>query len=977
MAKAEVEQTRSTALSFIESQFPVSKVSKESYKERMATNSQTLTGLGKWWGRKPLVLVRAAIIGLLMPASVDPKRDRQIFLKILTMDDEGLYRRKSKAIPLKTVYDRLTATERIEWFDSGRGGRLQLKKSKKTNREQLQKLVFSRMSYDEKLEYCNRPEYLEGPSEEAWAEINSHLGTRAHNLSELVRELGEHHFGKTPVVGDAFCGGGSIPFEAARIGCEAFGSDLNPIATLLTWASLNVIGGGAEVVQEVNERQRRVYDAVDHQVTAWGIEHNEQGHRADAYLYCVETHCPECGWLVPLAPSWVVSLKDNTVARLIPDTANKQFRIEIVSGVSLDEIARADTQGSIRDSTLVCPNHDCRQSTPIDMIRGDREGQNGTENNLRPWDTEDVVPHPDDTFQERLYAIRWVETFRDDEGNLQTTRFYLEPEAEDLKREQHVLELLMERIDNWRAKGCIPSRRIEPGDKTDEPIRTRGWTHWHHLFNPRQLLLLGTVSELAMAADDASQPVLVAMLLGILRCADFNCRLSRWAPRTVGDQSKQAFSNQALNTLFNYSSRGWSALNTIFILEIDSQPVIGQSSVSPVDARQIKRNCDIWLTDPPYADAIVYHELTEFFLAWADKGIARLFPDWHTDSRRALAVKGSDEAFRRSMVDCYSNLTTHMPDNGAHIVMFTHQDAAVWADLTLILWAAGLRVSSAWCIATETDTALKEGNYVQGTVLLLLRKQMSSEVPFLDEIYPRIDEEVRSQLDSMLRLDDKEDPNFGDTDYQLAAYAAALRVLTSYQRIQEIDVSYELSKPRRKGDTSSVEQLIRDAVAIACNYLVPTGFDTTVWKDLSSEERFYLKGVDLESHKEFRTSAYMELARGFGVRDYKPLLSSGKANQTRLKTATEFGSRMLGDSGFGASLVRLSLRSACEARESADAQAGRNWLKGELGTQYWARRKTLLEIMRYLASMQHKVERWKEDGHAAELVAGALENDNA
>jgi Adenine-specific DNA methylase containing a Zn-ribbon len=60
--------------SFIEVQFPVSKVSKESYKERKAGNGQTLTGLGKWWGRKPLVLVRAALLGLLLPATDEPKR---------------------------------------------------------------------------------------------------------------------------------------------------------------------------------------------------------------------------------------------------------------------------------------------------------------------------------------------------------------------------------------------------------------------------------------------------------------------------------------------------------------------------------------------------------------------------------------------------------------------------------------------------------------------------------------------------------------------------------------------------------------------------------------------------------------------------------------------------------------------------------------------------------------------------------------
>ena len=78
---------------FIEKQFPVSKVSKESYKERKANNGQTLTGLGKWWGRKPLILCRATILGCLMPASDNPARDNEIFLKILSMDEEGLWLR--------------------------------------------------------------------------------------------------------------------------------------------------------------------------------------------------------------------------------------------------------------------------------------------------------------------------------------------------------------------------------------------------------------------------------------------------------------------------------------------------------------------------------------------------------------------------------------------------------------------------------------------------------------------------------------------------------------------------------------------------------------------------------------------------------------------------------------------------------------------------------------------------------------------
>jgi putative DNA methylase len=95
------------------------------------------------------------------------------------------------------------------------------------------------------------------------------------------------------------------------------------------------------------------------------------------------------------------------------------------------------------------------------------------------------------------------------------------------------------------------------------------------------------------------------------------------------------------------------------------------------------------------------------------------------DSRRDLAIKGKDEIFRRDMVAAYAPMSRQMPDNGIQVVMFTHQDAAVWADLGSILWAAGLRVTAAWNVVTETESTLKAGNYVQGTICLVLRKRLN------------------------------------------------------------------------------------------------------------------------------------------------------------------------------------------------------------------------------------------------------------
>jgi putative DNA methylase len=596
---------------------------------------------------------------------------------------------------------------------------------------------------------------------------------------------------------------------------------------------------------------------------------------------------------------------------------------------------------------------------------------------LRMWENGDIVPRPDDIFQERLYCIRWVETYVDAHGELRVRRHYRAPTTADLRREARVLELLRERFDDWQARGYLPGRRIEPGNKTDEPIRTRGWTCWHHLFNPRQLLLLGLLAQ-----ESTSLPLVVARvacLLGINNAADLGSRLCIWNSTPGKECVVQTFANQALNTLANYGCKGLANLKSSFFLRLTTS-TCHDSAVRAADARAADAFCDLWVTDPPYADAVNYHELSEFFLAWDEKGLVHLFPEWYTDSKRVLAITGSATSFKESMVECYSNIARHMPDNGLQIVMFTHRDAGVWADLTMILWAAGLCVTAAWTIATETSPGFREGNYVQGTVLLVLRKRAVAKSAFLDEIMRRVEVEVRRQLDSMLALEDASDPNFDDADYQLAAYAAALRVLTT-QPIEEIDPLKELLRVRARGEVSAVEDLIRDAVKIACNHLVPRGLERELWLDLNAYERFYLKGLEVESHGEYRSGVYQELARGFGAAAYTDLLASTHANETRLKCASELGRKGLGSGEFGGSLVRQALYAitlTAQGEQDAAPRAGLNYLKTEL-PDYWGARDKLIRIADYLAALGAvgSMAPWRADARAAAILAGALRNDHA
>ncbi|WP_158907935.1 anti-phage-associated DUF1156 domain-containing protein [Rectinema subterraneum] len=962
---------------FIEIQFPIARLSAESYKERKAGSGQTLTGLGKWWGRKPLILVRASLLGLLMPASGDPEKDRQIYYKILTMDEDGLWRRKTKTMSAANIAQRLEPRE-YEGLIERRGGTASwVRGVTKADKNRLERIAFARLPYEEKLAYCCRPEEIEGPSPEAWMDINAHLGTSAHSLPELFEQLSQKAFGHRARVGDCFCGGGSVPFEAARLGLEAYGSDLNPVAVLLTWGAINLIGGGRDVQEEVRRAQEAVWQKVDEQITAWGIEHDGRGNRADAYLYCVEARCPATGLWVPLAPSWVISEKYRVVAVLRRNDARQGYDIDIISGASDEQMRRAKL-GTIRDSEMIDPEDPSRRYS-IASLRSDRRGPNGeTIYGLRLWENEDLVPRPDDIFQERLYSVRWVTP--------QGERVYKAVTEEDLAREQKVLELLKERFAEWQEKGYIPSRKIPEGVETSRLFRERGWTYWHHLFNPRQLLVHGLLME-GMGVLSKRKILLASSLVSIGRLNNWDSKLIQWLSLRPGEGSSQTFSNQALNTFYNYPIRPFITTKSIIDLNLD--PSIKRFDknylIHPLDARDVTYTADLWITDPPYADAVNYHELADFFLAWYEKHLPRLFPDWYADSRAALAVRGADEDFKKSMVEIYANLARHMPDDGLQLVMFTHQDAGVWADLGMILWAAGLRVTAAWTIGTETSSGLKQGNYVQGTVCLVLRKRLEHRRAWIDELYPQVEDEVKRQLDAMQAIDDTLQPQFGDTDYQLAAYAAALRVLTSYDSIEGRDITHELFRTRAKNEASEFERIIDRAVSIATNYRIPRGISSFSWRNLEAIERLYLAGLELERHGELRQGAYQELARGFGVAEYKFLLGDAGANQARFKTPSELkrlylsasqNSNDKGTGAFAASLLRHLLFAIHEAVRTENPREGLNYLKAER-LDYWSRREDLINLLDYLAAARNlsALTYWEKDAESAGLLAGLVRND--
>ena len=998
------------APALIERLFPVQKLSAEVFKERKAGAGQTLVPLGAYWkGRKPLILAKACVLGCLLPATDDPVRDLLIFEKLMAMEDESFvarWKRRPKpdkileALSIACVSDYfvsnppdlLPASAPVDW------SKPELKDVKVRWRDDISELerrhieaqMLPKETYRKRVEMVYRPEeVMETVHDHIWDAVNAHLGTSAHTFPELVEQLGIMRFGHRPRVADTFCGSGQIPFEAARLGCDVYASDLNPVACMLTWGSYHIVGGSSEQRTEMEREQRRLVEKVQAQIDKFGVETDGSGWRAKAYLYCVEVRCPQTGWMVPLIPSRILSFGKQAVVDLVPVPSEMRYDLKVRSGVTPDELTAA-SKGTVRsdgrgqDPYLIHTVDGREYRTKISTLRGDFRNVDGsTGNKLRLWERSDFKPRPDDIFQERLYAIHWMR--RKKSGKKFDYKFTGVAEG-DLEREKVVENFVAERFAELQEKGWIPDMRIESGYNTDQPIRERGWTHWHHLFPPRHLMFLGLLRKEATNGE---------MLLRLARVIDFTSKLCRWTTSKAGfsmpgeggrtggasDNPANVFYNQALNTFYNYGIRASFPLLQLFAAKLPASATLGNARVACKTASELTVDTDILVTDPPYGDAVNYDEILEFFIAWLRKNPPAEFADWVWDSRRALAIKGEGEDFRRGMVAAYKRMTECMPDNGIQIIMFTHQSGSIWADMANIVWASGLQVTAAWYVVTETDSALREGSNVKGTVLLVLRKRHGAQKTTRDDLAWEIQEEVDAQVRALTGLNQEakglyRDENvFEDADIQMAGYAAALRVLTRYAMIDGRDMTTEAIRPRVKGEITFVDGLIAFAVDTANQCLVPQGIAKAHWDKLSGAERFYLKLIELESRGLKTLDNYQNFAKAFKVRDFRAMMGDHRANRARLKSAVEFDrAEMGGGSELYQSVLRAVLYAIMELSKNMDGTEVLAHLTMNIPDYYrdMTQRDLAVELADYLAKRLEELR--PEEASAARVLRELIKN---
>ena len=239
--------------------------------------------------------------------------------------------------------------------------------------------------------------------------------------------------------------------------------------------------------------------------------------------------------------------------------------------------------------------------------------------------------------------------------------------------------------------------------------------------------------------------------------------------------------------------------------------------------------------------------------------------------------------------------------------------------------------------------------------------------------------EVKAQIESMQVLESKEEPNFSDPDYVLAAYAASLKVLTSYKNIGELDIDYELNLAINNPTNSQVVKIIENAKKIAYDCIIPIDFDGYLWKELSNSERFYIKGLESEKHNNYQISTYQEYARGFSIGSYSQLMANERANTARLKTATEFAMRTVNDNpNFERSILRTVLAAIHIAiKEDGIPEKGLFHIKNQVA-DYWGSRDMIKQLLIFLKDTKDidNMPHWTESADMADHLYVLVDNDH-
>jgi adenine-specific DNA methylase len=632
---------------------------------------------------------------------------------------------------------------------------------------------------------------------------NPFFWKRAYEHVPSERELSKFHdllkefWGvERPLVVDPMAGGGSIPFEAMRLGLPVVAGELNPVAFMVLKGTLEYPARfGKKLIPAVENFCKEVHEAAKAELEEFFPK--PPGEKVYAYLWARTIKCSSCGLVVPLSPNWWVVRsgrdEDNVAVRLIVPDKGDRCDFEIV-GSPVSHGLNPD-RGTVKGGRVECP----RCHTVISGGDVKREVQNGR------------MGH-------QLYCV--CVKSRGLGKNKQKWNFRA-PTKQENEAIEKAESKLKEKLPKWVASGLVPSEIIPEGLKTREPLNF-GMTRWCDLFNPRQLLTHLTYLEKFLEAKkrlfegkergseewEFAEAIVTYGAMVFDTCVDYNCLLSLWhSGRSLiaHMMGLQAFPFKWSYAEWDHSQMLWpwalskvlDALNEMVSLLPDKPPkptvYCGTATKIPLKDKSVP--CIV--VDPPYAENVMYAEVSDFFYVWLKRLLGDVFPDAFKQNltekeEEAVAnparFKGmgksakklAQEDYKTKMEACFREMNRILQDNGTLTVMFTHRTAEAWSSLATALMNADFTFISSWPVHTEPpDKYAKRGKGVlKVTVLLTCRKRKANHPGIWEHIADELREVAKQKIEEFSKL------GINGPDLKVSVYAPVLGKFADYYPVK-------------------------------------------------------------------------------------------------------------------------------------------------------------------------------------------------
>ncbi len=718
------ESRKSRCPKLIEVTLPIREISAESVRDKSLRHGHIST-LHLWWARRPLAAARAVVFASLVP-DPDDSRCPEDFRKAVERDlktqvPEALkhYLRGRKVVhdsdpyrPYNGIPD--TLRNRLLMFIA---------------KWSPESLAFEAGKSDKEV----KPEFLLDDRSLVKWETSDPENRQGREILRIARDLVKAAYGgKTPVVLDPFAGGGAIPLEVGRLGCQPIANDYNPVAYLILRATCEFPqkygkpGKRKVTVEEFGkkiERDIHVPNVLAYDVEKWAkwilerarekIGHlyppGEDGKRVVGYLWARTAPCsnPSCRGEIPLLRSLLVCNKsDKKVAlRMEVDEKGKAVTFLVAKG---DAIRR--TAGTMESrGNVVCPF--CEQVTPVADIRkagiAEKLGERMVAAILEGMDAKDYRPIEE---ADRLAFASAADFAGERPGE------YIVPEINS------------------------PSADLDAGSHRSINLELYGLKRWGQLFNQRQLAAMNTFIACLQDAlgsirseipdEEYRKAVIILLGLWVSRIASRCSNVGVW--HTKGEKLEHPFGRQAIPMTWDYpesnpfsESTGGAVGQLGWMLRVINRESLSgtPASVCCGDAASLplgNSSVELLTTDPPYFDVVAYADLSDYFYIWLKRGLGEALPDFfHTPqtpkSQEATAHKhrhhGDAEQgrahFERKLREAFCEANRVMHRSGIVSIIFAHQSTEAWTALVKAIFGAGLGITGTWPIDTELVTALK------------------------------------------------------------------------------------------------------------------------------------------------------------------------------------------------------------------------------------------------------------------------------